>query len=309
MKVAFIFDGQGGSKESLGQDFYKNNEFVHDFIEEHSYLFNMNKKIYNTNPVDLTTEELQPAIFLYETAVARLLEKNGIVADATAGSSLGEYSSLCYANILNVKDTLAILKKRSKLMREHLLNFNSGMKAIMFLEKEIVEECVKKFDDCEISNVNSPNQVIISGLNNELELCASMCVEMGARKVIDLNVDGAFHSKFLKKASTEFLEYIKDFNYGKGNKSVYFNYTGNNLKTDIPELLSKQLYSKVLFCNIIENMLEDGIDTFYEIGPGGNLGFHINSIARFKEKKIKVYQISDYESYCNLIEKREGEAV
>ena len=60
-----------------------------------------------------------------------------------------------------------------------------------------------------------------------------MCVEMGARKVIDLNVDGAFHSKFLKKASTEFLEYIKDFNYGKGNKSVYFNYTGNNLKTDI----------------------------------------------------------------------------
>ena len=98
-------------------------------------------------------------------------------------------------------------------MLDYLMNLNSGMKAIMFLDKEIVEECVKKFDNCEISNVNSPNQVIISGLNNELELCASLCVEMGARKVIDLNVDGAFHSKFLKKASTEFLEYIKKFKY------------------------------------------------------------------------------------------------
>ena len=56
-------------------------------------------------------------------------------------------------------------------------------------------------------------------------------------------------------------------------------------------------------------MLDDGVDTFYEIGPGGNLGFHINSIARLKGKKIKVYQISDYESYCNLIEKREGAVV
>lgn len=129
----------------------------------------------------------------------------------------------------------------------------------------------------------------------------------GARRVIKLDSQGAFHSKYLKDASQEFKEFLKNYNFeNKKSKiaNIYYNYTGkkeDNTNENIHTLLEKQLYSKVKFMQIIENMLDDGISTFYEIGNGGNLAFHINSIAKAKNKEIKVYKINKYEDYIGVI--------
>ena len=129
----------------------------------------------------------------------------------------------------------------------------------------------------------------------------------GARRVIKLDSQGAFHSKYLKDISKEFKEFLKNYNFeNKKSKTsnIYYNYTGNkedNTNDNIHTLLEKQIYSRVKFMQIIENMLDDGINTFYEIGNGGNLAFHINSIAKAKNKEIKVYKISKYEDYIGVI--------
>ena len=129
----------------------------------------------------------------------------------------------------------------------------------------------------------------------------------GARRVIKLDSQGAFHSKYLKDINTEFKYFLKDYkfeNKKSNNANIYYNYTGNkedNTNDNIHTLLEKQIYSRVKFMQIIENMLDDGINTFYEIGNGGNLAFHINSIAKAKNKEIKVYKINKYEDYIGVI--------
>lgn len=307
MKTAFIYDGQGNDDLLLGRDFYEKEELVRNLYDNCSNVFNVSKEVFSKDPIMLKTDKLQPSIFLQEMAISLLLEKNGIKADVVCGSSLGEFSALCYSGILSIEDTLKILIKRGELMNNYLSKIDSGMNAIMFLDYDIVCECVAKFNNCEISNINSSGQVVISGLSEDLEKCSNLCSELGARRVIKLNVDGAFHSRFLQPASNEFLEYIKDFKYDIAKIPMYFNYTGKCEINDILELLSKQLYSVVLFKDMIENMIDDGVDTFYEIGPGGNLSFHISSIARSKGKKVVIYQIKDYETYLNILEKVNGE--
>ena len=100
---------------------------------------------------------------------------------------------------------------------------------------------------------------------------------------------------------------MKDYKFENredNNVNIYYNYTGNkeyNTDENIHSLLEKQLYSKVKFMQIIENMLDDGINTFYEIGNGGNLSFHINNIAKAKDKEIRVYKINKYEDYIGVI--------
>lgn len=122
-----------------------------------------------------------------------------------------------------------------------------------------------------------------------------------------MDSQGAFHSKYLKNVSGEFESFLKNYKFEnkKNNKlNIYYNYTGNkeeNTEQNIRKLLVKQLYSKVKFLQMIVNMLDDGIDTFYEIGAGGNLAFHINNIAKTKNKKIKIYKINSYEDYIGVI--------
>ena len=130
---------------------------------------------------------------------------------------------------------------------------------------------------------------------------------IGAKRIIKLDSQGAFHSKYLKGISNEFKEFLKNYkfeNNGNSNSKIYYNYTGNredNTDKNIHILLEKQLYSKVKFLQIIENMLDDGVNTFYEIGNGGNLAFHINAIAKTKNKEIKVYKVNKYEDYIGVI--------
>ena len=290
---AFIFDGQGHQFNNFGKDFYENDTVFKKFVDKYKEKFDLNE-VYEKDENDINTEKFQPATFLVEMAIAQMLKQKGISANNFAGSSLGEYSALCSANFFSVEDGIELLKKRGNLMNDALSKIDSGMMAIMFLDKDKVKD-IAKVCNCEISNINSFDQCVISGLNSDLKVCERKCIENGARRTIKLASQGAFHSKYLKDIATEFEDFLNNFKFNCENENnVYFNLTGKKEHTDIQRLLSKQVYSTVNFLQIIINMLDDGIDTFYEIGPGGNLAFHINNIARTKGKKVTIYKINSY---------------
>ena len=129
----------------------------------------------------------------------------------------------------------------------------------------------------------------------------------GAKRIVKLDVQGAFHSKYLENIGKNFADFLSTYKFENNeinDNNIYYNYTGSkeeNTNEHIHDLLTKQLYSKVKFLQIIENMLYDGVDTFYEIGPGGNLAFHINNIAKAKQKEIKLFKINNYEDFKNII--------
>ena len=306
-KIAFIFDGQGNKFNNFGQDFYKNDISFKRFINKYKSSFDIKKEVYEKKDNCINTEVFQPAAFLVEMGIAYLLKKKNIIAKSFAGSSLGEYSAICDAKYLTIEEGILILKKRGHLMNLALSKIDSEMRAIMFLDSKKVKEIAKKYN-CEISNENSYDQTVISGLSKDVEKTSNECLKNGARRVIKLDSQGAFHSKYLKKTSKEFGEFLDAFTFKssieKNKSNIYYNFTGKkeeNTDEFIHKLLVKQFYSKVRFKQIIENMLKDGINTFYEIGAGANLAFHINSIAKAKNKKIKVYKISSYEDYKGII--------
>ena len=305
-KIAFIFDGQGNEFDYFGKDFYHNNSDFKRFIDSYKSSFDIKKYIYDNENKAIDTDLFQPSAFLVELGIAHILRNNNIIAENFAGASLGEYSALSCARFLNVEDGITILKKRGSLMKDALSKINSKMTAIMFLDNQKVEEIAVN-NNCEISNDNSYGQVVISGLKEDVEKASDECLKNGARRIVNLDSQGAFHSKYLKDAGTEFKEFLDNYTFGStvnNNSNVYYNYSGKKEEStddNIHKLLVKQFYSKVKFLNIIENMINDGIDTFYEIGPGGNLAFHINNIAKENNKNIKIYRISKYKDYVGVL--------
>ena len=304
--IAFIFDGQGSKFNNFGKDFYDNDVEFKKYIDNYKEQFDINSKVYEKDIETNNTELFQPATFLVEMGIVELLKKKNIIANNFAGSSLGEYSAICSAGYIEVEDGIKILQNRGRLMNEALSEIESKMCAVMFLDKDIVSEIAEK-NNCEISNVNSYDQVVVSGLTNNVDLTCKECIEKGAKRIIELESQGAFHSKYLKEASEKFGKILNSFefkNMDLNENNVYYNYTGCKEKVDnsgLYELLTKQLYSKVKLLDIVENMLDDGINIFYEIGPGGNLAFHIKNIARAKGINVQIYKINNYEEYIGVI--------
>ena len=175
-KIAFIFDGQGTEFNDFGKDFYSNELEFKNFINTYKDFFDIDKNVYQRKGKDISTEIYQPAAFLVEMGIAHLLNEKGIIAESFAGSSLGEYSALASANYLKIEDGICILQKRGSLMNKALSKINSGMRAIMFLNNEVVENIAQKYN-CEISNENSYNQVVISGLKEDIEKVSKECIE------------------------------------------------------------------------------------------------------------------------------------
>ena len=179
--IAFIFDGQGKGFNDFGKDFYSNELEFKRFIDTYKKIFDIEKNVYQKEQEDINTEMYQPSAFLVEIGIAHLLNKKGIIAENFAGSSLGEYAALSSANYLKIEDGINILQKRGNLMNDALSKINSEMRAVMFLDNEIVEKIAQKYN-CEVSNENSFNQVIISGLQENIEKASDECIEKRSKK-------------------------------------------------------------------------------------------------------------------------------
>ena len=288
---AFVFTGQGNEYSGMAKELYENNLFAKEFIDKLNIDFDYKDIFVNDSDLIHDTRYSQIGNFVISIILAKLLNDKGLYADVCAGLSLGEYTALCYAKAINIDDTISILENRSNIMYEALYGEDTGMYAIMFLNKEKIEEIVKQFDKIWIANYNSPDQVVISGDNKQLEECSKKCLESGAKKIVKLDVIGAFHSGLLEESSMKLKDELDKYNFNRPTIPVYFNYIGNKSNKNIKELLVKQLYNSVRFEQSILNMIKDGVDEFYVVGVGKSIDSFVRSIAIYNKLKLKVVHI------------------
>ncbi len=288
---AFIFPGQGSEYACMLKELYEQSSFASNFIDGLNLSFDI-KSIYVAESDRIhDTRYSQPGNFVFGYILSELLRQKGITPDACAGLSLGEYTALGSTDSIRPKGALRILEKRAELMYEALKDKDTGMQAIMFMEREALEDAVSKFDKVWISNYNSPDQIVIAGDNKQLDECAALCLEKGAKKAVRLSVTGAFHTPLLKDASGKLAEELDGYEILKPSAAMYFNCTGNRSDTDVRTLLVRQLYSPVRFEEIVKNMLTDGINEFITIGAGRSVDGFIRSTALKKNEKVKISHI------------------
>ncbi|MBC2325539.1 ACP S-malonyltransferase [Listeria booriae] len=288
-KIAFVFPGQGSQKVGMGQDVaaeYKEAQAVYTAAD--AKLGYAITDIIKDGPIELLTksENAQPALVSTSVAILRALETYGIKADFVAGHSLGEYSALVAGGYLTAEDAIHLVHRRGKLMEAAVPNGQGAMAAVLGLDREalgaITQSITAAGDDVQLANLNCPGQIVISGTVAGVEKAGEQAKEAGAKRVMPLAVSGPFHSKLMVPAAEDFRAELAQVTFQDGGIPVVQNVDAQATadKTAIPEKLVQQIYSPVLWEDIVANLIEQGVDTFVEIGSGKVLSGLIKKINR-----------------------------
>lgn len=282
MKIAFLFPGQGAQKCGMGESFYNNDADSKQVFDNASKLLGIDMpKLCFTENADLDiTEYTQAAMVTTGIAMLKAIEKTGLKAQACAGLSLGEYEALYLGKVLSEEDAIKTVRQRGILMQKEVLQGVGSMAAVLNLEAGIIEDVLKDIQDVYIANYNCPGQIVISGKKEAVTLAMEKLKEAGAKRVIELNVSGPFHSKLLNGAGEKLYTYLQDIQINEPEIPYVSNYTAEYVREakDIRNLLRDQVSGSVKFSQSIEKMIEDGVDTFIEIGPGKTLTGFVKKI-------------------------------
>lgn len=275
MKIAILFPGQGSQYVGMGQEFISQNTSC-------AALMNMAEAacelplgtVCAEGPMEVLTRSahLQPSITVTNMICWQAFAE--VAADLEvsyfAGHSLGEYSALYAAGVISAEDTMRLVAKRGALMQREGDKNPGGMRAVLGLKIDAVEEIISKCEGYVVTtaNHNTPEQIVISGTMDGLDAAAKLVEEEGG-KVIALNVSVANHSPLVAGAVGDFSDFMADITFSEPKTPVIFNVSAQaeNDPLKMKEMMAKQIATKVRWCEIIQYMLEDGVDTFIEVGP------------------------------------------
>lgn len=314
MKVAVLFPGQGSQYLGMGKEFVDSDTECAALMEmaETTCELKLGSLCTDGTMEELTrATNLQPAITITNLICWHAFQKavgEDFEVSCFAGHSLGEYSALFAAGIVSAEDTMKLVSKRGALMeREGEVN-PGGMRAVLGLSIEEIEEIISTYTGRGVvtaANHNTPQQIVISGSKEGLDAVTAKAEEQGA-KVIPLNVSVANHSPLVAGAVPDFEEYMDEIEFKEPQTPVYFNVSsgteGENGK--IKSMMARQIASKVRWCEIIQSMMADGVDTFIEIGPKNILKGMMRKIAP-KGMKITSLQFDSPESLGKCLAKLE----
>jgi len=298
-KIAFVFAGQGAQTPGMGKD-------VFDAVPEAAEVFakadagrpGTSRQCFEADKAELMeTKNTQPCVYTVDLAMAAALEAAGVHADMAAGYSLGELAALTWAGAITLEEGVRIVSERGRVMQIASEAHETGMAAVLKLSDEQVEEICGRYSDLYPVNFNCDGQVSVAGDKSQLEQMREDVKEAGGIARI-LDVSGAFHSPYMNQAAVDFGEFLAAAEIGTVSKPVYSNKTAQPYEGDYRELLRDQIINPVFWKKLVVNMIDEGVDTFIELGPGKALTSMIPRIS----KEVKMYRVSDMQTLQETLE-------
>lgn len=304
MKIGFLFPGQGAQSIGMGKDLY-------DEYEEYRNVYKKVEKITGVDVENITfnsseevlsqTKNTQICILTMSLAILELLKKENIEVIASSGLSLGEYSALINSGSISFEDGVKIVKTRGELMQNLCPKGNWSMLAVLGLDEETVTNVCNEITNGFVApaNFNCPGQIVISGEKQGVDEASQKLKKAGAKRIIELKTSGPFHTKMLEKASIELRKELENVKINSFETKVIKNLDGKEYTNNdnVREILSKHIINPVKFEQSLRTMIDMGIDTFIEIGPGKTLSGFVKKI----DRNLNVFNINDIESYKKTI--------
>lgn len=271
MKIGIVFPGQASQYIGMGKEIIEENKKYIEILETGEKITGLPliEKIFK-GPIEELTKTLycQPSVFGISLICWNYFcNKTEITPYCLAGHSLGEYTALCASNVFSIEEGFYIVKKRAEIMNEISEKVDGTLLAIIGVSIKEIKEIIKNYD-VEISNINSYTQIVIGGKKDELEKLNN-CLKERRIKGIFLKVSGPFHTRFMKDGVELLKREIEKIEFRNPKFPVFLNFSAEKTldKEEIKEGILKQLYSPVRWLEIIENMKNEGISCFIEIGP------------------------------------------
>lgn len=299
MRTAFLFSGQGSQFNHMYQKFYNNDAYFKgeiDQLKEHSTIPLTEFGINSDSDDIFDTRIAQPLITAYQIAVTHALKAHGIYPNIVSGMSLGQYAALESAEVLNDQDVLNIVSKRGEIMEIDSQLSNTGMLALLGnikLSQHIIEQSPYN-SEIYISNFNSPKQLVVGGKRDVL-LEFNDWLKNGNTKIRSalLKNEGAFHTDYFKWSSSNLLDYTKDFKFKTANIPIVDNELGTLVINYSPQSLASHMIHPVKWSKSIDSILDFGVDTIIEIGPGNQL-LKLMRGKNFAGKKFSIQGPEDF---------------
>jgi [acyl-carrier-protein] S-malonyltransferase len=296
MSLALLFAGQGAQKVGMGKSLFEGSAAVRALYEQADQVlgWSLSKVSFEGPDTELTqTKVCQPALFVHGLAVVAALREKGKLPEVkfALGLSLGEVTALTAAGVFDFATGLKVVAERGRLMQQACEKTVGGMAAVIGEERAKVQELCQEFG-IEAANFNAPGQIIVTGEKERVNALVAVAKERGLKKVMALNVAGAYHSRLMEPARAAFADYLQGVTFNRPTCTVFTNTTGQAVSEPVAirEALVKQVVSSVLWEDCVRSAVAAGATELWECGPGGVLA----GMARRTDKSWVVKSFAEF---------------